>query len=49
VAGGALYAIREDGVVFVAGVEGRFEILAENHMVEQIKSSPRRLLYQIGC
>ncbi len=49
VPGGVLYAIREDGVVFVAGVEGRFEILAENHMVERIKSSPRRLLYQIGC
>jgi outer membrane protein assembly factor BamB len=40
VAGGMLYAIREDGVVFVARVEGTFEILAENHMGERIIASP---------
>jgi outer membrane protein assembly factor BamB len=40
VAGGLLYAAREDGVVFVARVEGRFEILAENHLDEPIIASP---------
>lgn len=40
VAGGLLYAIREDGVVFVARVEGKFEILAENRMDERIIASP---------
>jgi outer membrane protein assembly factor BamB len=40
VAGGMLYALREDGVVFVVRVEGKFEILAENHMDERIIASP---------
>jgi outer membrane protein assembly factor BamB len=40
VAGGMLYAIREDGVVFVARVEGSFEILAENPMGERVIASP---------
>lgn len=40
VASGILYAIREDGVVFVARVEGKFELLAENHMGERIIASP---------
>jgi outer membrane protein assembly factor BamB len=40
VAGGRLYSIREDGVVFVARVEGKFEILAENPMGERIIASP---------
>jgi outer membrane protein assembly factor BamB len=40
VAGGILYAIREDGVVFVARVEEKFELLAENHMNERIIASP---------
>ena len=40
VAGGMLYAAREDGVVFVARVEGKFEILAENHMGERVIASP---------
>ena len=40
VAGGKLYAIREDGVVFVAAVEGKFAILAENHMGERVIASP---------
>ncbi len=40
VADGVLYAAREDGVVFVARVEGKFEILAENHMDERVIASP---------
>jgi outer membrane protein assembly factor BamB len=40
VANGKLYAIREDGVVFVARVEGQFEILAQNQMGERIIASP---------
>jgi hypothetical protein len=35
-----LYAAREDGVVFVAQVEGKFEMLAENPMEEQVIASP---------
>jgi len=40
VAAGKLYAAREDGVVFVAQVEGKFELLAENAMGEQVIASP---------
>ena len=40
VAGGKLYAAREDGVVFVAQVQDKFEVLAENRMGEQIIASP---------
>ena len=40
VASGMLYAIREDGVVLVARVEEKFEVLAENHMGERIIASP---------
>ena len=40
VADGKIYAAREDGVVFVARVEGEFEVLAENDMGEQIIASP---------
>ncbi|MEX0677691.1 MAG: PQQ-binding-like beta-propeller repeat protein [Pirellulales bacterium] len=40
VAGGNLYAAREDGVVFVAKVEGKFELLAENHLDEPVIASP---------
>ncbi|MCX6902376.1 MAG: PQQ-binding-like beta-propeller repeat protein [Verrucomicrobia bacterium] len=40
VAGGKLYAAREDGAVFVAGVEENFELLAENHMGESVIASP---------
>jgi outer membrane protein assembly factor BamB len=40
IANGKLYAAREDGVVFVAQVEGKFELLAENSMGEQIIASP---------
>jgi len=40
VADGKLYAAREDGVVFVARVERKFELLAENNMGERIIASP---------
>ena len=41
IAGGKLYAAREDGVVFVASVgDDRFELLAENDMGEQVIGSP---------
>jgi outer membrane protein assembly factor BamB len=50
VAGGNLYAVREDGVVFVAGVAKGFELLAENAMHEPIIASPvpaeNRLLFR---
>ncbi len=40
IAGGRLYAAREDGVVFVANIEGGFDLLAENHMNEPVIASP---------
>lgn len=40
VADGKLYAAREDGVVFVARVEGTFEVLAENNLGERMIASP---------
>jgi outer membrane protein assembly factor BamB len=40
IAGGKLYAAREDGVIFVAQIEGKFELLAENHMQEMVIASP---------
>jgi outer membrane protein assembly factor BamB len=40
VAGGKLYAAREDGVVFVAQVEDGFELLSENAMDERVIASP---------
>lgn len=40
IAGGNLYAVREDGVVFVAGVTNGFELLAENAMDEPVIASP---------
>ncbi|MBM3836742.1 MAG: Pyrrolo-quinoline quinone [Verrucomicrobia bacterium] len=40
VADGKLYATREDGVVFVASVDGKFEILSENNMGERVIASP---------
>jgi len=41
IAGGNLYAAREDGMVFVADVtNGRFRLLAENDMDEPIIGSP---------
>lgn len=40
VAGGNLYAIREDGAVYVAKVEGGYELLHETKMDERVISSP---------
>ncbi|MCP5519005.1 MAG: PQQ-binding-like beta-propeller repeat protein [Verrucomicrobiales bacterium] len=40
IAGGLLYAVREDGVVFVARVEDGFELLAENDLGERAIASP---------
>ena len=40
IAGGRLYAAREDGVVFVARIDGGFEILARNVMNEKIWATP---------
>ncbi len=40
IAGGRLYAAREDGVVFVVSIEGKFEVLAENALDEQVIASP---------
>jgi outer membrane protein assembly factor BamB len=40
IAGGLLYAAREDGVVFVARVDEKFELLGENPMGERILASP---------
>lgn len=40
IAGGILYAAREDGVVFAAKVGETFELLSENAMGEQILASP---------
>ena len=37
---GRLYAVREDGVVFVANVEKKFEVLAENNMGERVIATP---------
>jgi outer membrane protein assembly factor BamB len=40
IAGGLLYAAREDGVVFAARVEDKFELISENPMEEQIIGTP---------
>ena len=40
IANGILYAAREDGVVFAARVEEKFELLGENPMGERIIASP---------
>jgi len=40
VAGGNLYAAREDGAVFVASVGDSFELLAENRLNDRIIASP---------
>lgn len=40
IAGGRLYAPREDGVVFVAEVNDGFKLLAENDMREPVIASP---------
>ncbi len=40
IAGGILYAPREDGVIFLARIEGKFEVLAESRLGEQVIASP---------
>jgi outer membrane protein assembly factor BamB len=40
IAGGILYAPREDGVVFSARIGDKFELLGENDMEEQILATP---------
>ncbi|MGV3724313.1 MAG: PQQ-binding-like beta-propeller repeat protein [Actinomycetota bacterium] len=40
VANGILYAAREDGTVFTARIEDKFELLSENVMGERIVASP---------
>ncbi|MEO1995359.1 MAG: PQQ-binding-like beta-propeller repeat protein, partial [Planctomycetaceae bacterium] len=40
IAGGRLYAPREDGVVMVADIKGGFKLLAENDMGESVIASP---------
>ncbi|MDP6448196.1 MAG: PQQ-binding-like beta-propeller repeat protein, partial [Pirellulaceae bacterium] len=40
IAGGKLYAPREDGVVFVADIEKKFKLLSENEMGEPVIASP---------
>lgn len=40
IAGGILYAAREDGVIFSARIGERFELLGENEMKEQILATP---------
>jgi outer membrane protein assembly factor BamB len=40
IAKGTLYAVREDGVVFVADVAGKFQVLAENNMGERAVATP---------
>lgn len=40
IAGGKLYAPREDGVVFVADIRDGFKLLSENDMGERIIASP---------
>jgi outer membrane protein assembly factor BamB len=39
-ADGKIYAAREDGVIFVAKIEGGFELLSENKMGEPVIASP---------
>jgi outer membrane protein assembly factor BamB len=40
VADGKIYAAREDGVIFVAGIDGKFKLLSENDMGERVIASP---------
>ncbi|MGA2501116.1 MAG: PQQ-binding-like beta-propeller repeat protein, partial [Tepidisphaeraceae bacterium] len=40
VAAGKLYAARQDGVVFVASIDGKFEVLSKNEMGERMIASP---------
>lgn len=40
IADGKLYAAREDGVFYVANVDKKFEVLAENNMGERVIATP---------
>jgi hypothetical protein len=40
IAGDRLYAAREDGVVFVVQIAGKFEVLSENPMEDRMIASP---------
>jgi outer membrane protein assembly factor BamB len=40
IAGGHLYAIREDGVAFVAKVEDKFQLLGQSNLGERVIASP---------
>ena len=40
VCGNKLYAIREDGVAYVASIDGKLDVLAENNMGERVIASP---------
>ncbi len=40
IAGGKLYAPREDGVIFVADISDKFKLLSENDMGERVIASP---------
>jgi len=40
IANGRLYAVREDGSVFVAGIEGKFELLAEGKIDDRFIATP---------
>lgn len=40
ISSGKLYAVREDGVMFVASVDGEFEVLSENNMGERVIATP---------
>ena len=40
IAGSNLYAAREDGVVFVAKIEPKFELISENNLGEKVIASP---------
>lgn len=40
IAGGRLFAVREDGAMFVAAIAEKFELLAENTMGERVIASP---------
>lgn len=40
VASGKIYAAREDGVMFVARGDGKFEVLSENNLGERVIASP---------
>ncbi len=40
IANGKLYVARDDGTIFVAHIEPKFEVLADNKMGEQTIASP---------